>query len=176
MKRRELYPQQHAVYAVILITLMALNISSCHTFSRSSSAPGVDTEIESLDTTEPYEAPLLAPPGLRLATDQRFKDIPLPVGVKEDLARTYVYESRTLQIGRMVYSTRASLNELAQFFLRECPAADWKLERVVEAESSKSLYFSKPQKHLEVTIKKLGFGRNRRLTITLTPNEETAAP
>ena len=85
--------------------------------------------------------------------------------------QTYVYESRTLQIGRMVYTTRATMNELAEFFLRECPAADWKTQQVAEAENSKMLVYTKPGKNLEVIVKELGFTRGRRLIITLTPAE-----
>jgi len=160
----------------VLIMLVAMVFSACSTLSlsRKESVPGVDTKSESVDTTAPYNAPLLPPPGLALSTEQRFKDIPLPVGIKEDLMQTYVYESRTLQIGRMVYTTRASVNDLAEFFLRECPAADWKAQQVVEAENSKTLVYTKPGKNLQVTVKELGFARGRRLIITLTPEEGSA--
>jgi len=158
----------------ILILIIAMLLPACKTFSRGSSAPGAELETESLDTTEPYDAPLLPPPGLPLSTEQRFKDIPLPVGLKEDLMQTYVYESKSLQIGRMVYTTRASVSDLVGFFLRECPTADWEMQRVVEAEKSKTYFYTKPGKKLEVTIEERGIARGRRLVITLTPEEESS--
>ena len=117
--------------------------------------------------------PPVAEPGLPLSTDQRFKDVPLPVGVKEDLERSYVYESSTLQIGRMVYTSRETINALAQFFIRECPTADWTLQHVVEADGA-DLEFRKQGKRLDVSIRDQGPTKGRLLIINLTPTEGNA--
>ena len=117
--------------------------------------------------------PPVAAPGLPLATDQRFRDVPLPVGVKEDLERSYVYESSSLQIGRMVYTSREPINALAQFFIRECPTADWKLEHVVQADGA-DLEFRKPGKRLDITVRDLGPTKGRLVVINLTPTEGSA--
>jgi hypothetical protein len=127
------------------------------------------TPAKSADSKPSYETPVVQEPGLALATDQRFKDIPLPVGLKEDLDRTFVYESASLQVGRMVYSSRASLVELAQFFLKECPVAGWKLQNVLEAENSKTMVFGRAGKRVEILVQALGVSRGRRVSITLTP-------
>jgi len=111
-----------------------------------------------------------APTGLALSPDQRFRDVPLPVGVREDLDRSYVYESANLQIGRMVYTSRASINELANFYAKEAPAADWNLERSLQAQGSQTLIFTKPGKRMEVQVQEQGVGRNNLLIINLTPD------
>jgi len=106
---------------------------------------------------------------LPLSAEQRFKDVPLPQDAHEDLERTYVYESGTLQIGRMVYTSKASINELAQFYIRECPAAEWKLERALQAGGAE-LLFRKPGKRLDVEIRSQGVGRSQLLVLNLTPD------
>lgn len=104
------------------------------------------------------------------AGEQRFKDVPLPQNVREDLERTYVYESSRIQVGRMVYSSKASVNELAQFYIQECPKQGWTLNNVLQAEGVQ-LAFSKPDKRLDVSIRGQGVGRSQLLVLTLTPIE-----
>jgi len=119
-----------------------------------------------------YTAPVVEAPGLALSPDQRFKDSPLPVGLKEDPDRTFVYQSSNLEVGRMVYSTRSTVYELTQFFLTECPTAGWKLRNVLEAEA-KTLAFTKPGKELEVVVTPLNVASGRRVSITLRPAAES---
>lgn len=107
---------------------------------------------------------------LPLAVEQRFSDIPLPADAKEDLERTYVFESDTLQIGRMVYNSKSSVNDLAQFFIRECPVSGWTLQSVMQAEGA-ALHFTKPGKKLDVTVTPQGVGRANLLIVNLTPSE-----
>jgi hypothetical protein len=120
---------------------------------------------------EPIADPLPPEPGLQLAIDQRFSDIPLPLNLKPDTDRTYVFENRTLQIGRMVYASRDNVNDLAQFFIRECPAADWDLDSITQA-SGAELVFRKPGKRLAITIRDLGVSRARELVINMTPDAD----
>lgn len=124
------------------------------------------------DNSSSYSAPVVEAPGLALSPDQRFKDIPLPVGLKEDLDRTFVYQSSNLEVGRMVYTTRSTIYELTQFFLAECPTAGWKLRNVLEAEA-KTLVFAKPGKELEVVVTPLSVTAGRRVSITLRPAAES---
>ena len=129
--------------------------------------------VVDMNTAPGVTPPPVAEPGLPLSTDQRFRDVPLPVGVKEDLERSYVYESSTLQIGRMVYTSRETVNALAQFFIRECPTADWKLEHVVQADGA-DLEFRKAGKRLDVTVRDLGPTKGRMVVINLAPTEGSA--
>lgn len=111
------------------------------------------------------------PSGLSISTQQRFPDIPLPVGAKEDMDRTVVIETSAFAAGRMVYSTKASVNELAQFFISECPAADWKLENLVQAEGVEMI-FRKPGKRLTVRVLDMGITRGRTFIVTLMPESQ----
>lgn len=129
-----------------------------------------DTPTENTGATA---APAPAPSGLQMATSQRIKDVPLPAKAKEDLERSYVYESASLQLGRMVYTIRAPVNEVAQFYIDTTPAAGWTLINVKQAEGSAEMLFRKQGKKLEVTVKPLGLFQGQRLVLHLVPDQVT---
>ncbi len=114
-------------------------------------------------------APSIPNPGLGISPDQRFPDVPLPVGLTEDPERTFVYESASLSVGRMVYTTKADVSELAQFYIDESPVSGWQRESLIQTEGA-DLLFRKPGKTLKVVIRDLGLGRGRRLTLTMVPD------
>lgn len=115
------------------------------------------------------------PSGLALSTSQRFKEVPLPEKAKEDAERSYVYESAALQIGRMVYNIRADANDIANFYIQECPAAGWKLDNAQQALGNTYLLFTKPGKRLEVTVQPLGMGRGQRLILHMVPDGQSGS-
>ncbi len=113
------------------------------------------------------------PGGLQMAPNQRFRDVPLPANAKEDLERSYVYETPEFKVGRMVYTIRESVNDIAQFYIDACPAADWRLINVKQADGGAELLFRKAGKKLEVSIIPLGLFRGRRLVLHLVPDQTT---
>ncbi|HPO16196.1 MAG TPA: hypothetical protein PLI09_22365 [Candidatus Hydrogenedentes bacterium] len=132
--------------------------------------PPVTEASESGEVT----APSVPPPGLALSSSQRFSDVPLPEKVKEDLEHSYVLETGGLQVGKVVYRSRAGLNELAQFYVERCPAADWTLKSLIQSDGY-FIVFEKPGKQLTVNVKKGKWGRNTILVLHLTPDMETKA-
>jgi hypothetical protein len=161
-------------YLVILILVaMVVSTAGCQTnpFKKKPSAPPPDLEMEQTDTRVSDSA-ATPEPGLKLAAQQRFKDVPLPEGLKEDAERTFVYESPAIEIGRMVYTCRKNPTELAQFYIRECPTAGWELDSIVQADVI-TINFLKPDKKLRVTITDLGIGRGTELVLLLVPEEPT---
>jgi hypothetical protein len=115
--------------------------------------------------------PTLPPKGLAVAPDQRFPDVPIPVDLKPMPERTMVFETQDVAMGQMAYTTRASVNELAQFYIDEAPAADWRMVSVIQDEGAE-LTFRKPGKRLEVIIRDLGITRGRSLIVRLMPESE----
>jgi hypothetical protein len=107
--------------------------------------------------------------GLALSSTQRFADVPLPVGLSEDADRTFVYESGSLMMGRMVYTTRASVAELAQFYIDAAPAANWKMTNIIQTGDAE-INFTKPGRKLVVKAQDLGRIKGRRLSLTYTPD------
>jgi len=155
---------------VLLATLvLAMGLTGCQHMPWQRTAGPAPTDPTLLpDTAEPLDLPPVPVEGLMLSSDQRFPDIPLPVGLVQDAERTYVFESSTLQLGRMVYTSKASTNELAQFYLRELPLANWRRLSLMEADGVEMVY-EKPNKRLTVTIRDLGAMRGRMLILNLVP-------
>ena len=107
--------------------------------------------------------------GLAASSETRFPDVPLPIGVKEDMQRTFVYESDSLQIGRMVYTSKHSVNEVAQFYIREAPKFNWILTSVLQAEGT-HLSFEKSGKRMLIVVRVSGIIKGGSLLIiNLTP-------
>lgn len=153
------------------VLLAAMVLTACETMpwqrnAKSTAAPG-----DSIN----FDAPVLPEPGIPISPESRFADVPLPLGAKEDLDRTYVYESTNLQIGRMVYTTDYTVNELAQFYIREMPTANWELERITQAAGA-NLFFNKPNKRLEISITRRAFSRGGGTLLILHLTPATGAP
>lgn len=150
---------------VVLLAVVAL-MPACQ---NGMSMPWQKNANAPVESSNPLLAAPVVPDGLPLSTDSRFNDIPLPVGLTEVPERSFVFQSDTLEIGRMVYSTRADLNELVQFFIRESKNKGWSLVRVLEAEA-KTIEFSMPGKKMVVSVQDRGMVKGRAVTITLTPD------
>ncbi len=152
---------------VLMLTILAL-VLGCE------SIPGFKTTSPALppdsDLLNSSGSTSTGVSGLAVSPEQRFKDVPLPVGLKEVPERSFVYQDASTAIGRMVYKTKAGMNELANFYVQECPAADWELKHTTEA-GAKELVFEKPGKRLVVTVKDEGFVRGRILILTMTPTQ-----
>lgn len=112
--------------------------------------------------------------GVIPATETRFPDVPLPSKLKEDVERTFVYESRSLQIGRLVYTSKWPLNDLAQFYIKETPKFNWTLVSVLQADGI-HLTFEKPGKRMMVLLRESRVLRGgSQLIINLTPDESSS--
>ena len=155
------------MYRYLLAIVLCATMIGCQT----DDAPGGSYEPPEVGgTSEGVPAPPLSQQGLPMSPHQRFSDIPLPANMYEDLEHSYVYESKDLQIGRMVYDTEANTTEVAQFFIDECPAAGWHLESTVQAEGIQ-LVFRKPGKRLLVAVSPKRFSRTKQKVILhLTPD------
>ncbi len=155
--------------------LIVLSVSSILISSGCGSMPWKKNKeqppVELLDETKAATDGLPAGETTLVPGPQRFKDVPLPEKTKEDFDRTYVYESGTLQVGRMVYTIRADANDIAQFYIKECPKHGWKLDNVIQGNGIQ-LNYSKEGRKLQVNVIPQGLGRPKQLILTLTPAEQ----
>ncbi len=154
---------------VSFLAVMALFVTGCQTmpWQQNSNSSG---DLDSAGEGRVSDVPAIPEVGLRLSPENRFPDVPLPEGVKEDSERTFVYEADNLQIGNMIYSSKSHASDIAQFYIRECPTAAWELESTIQADVV-VLSFKKPGKRLKVTISDLGVTRGRELVLLLIPDD-----
>lgn len=145
--------------AVGVLFATALVLAACQSGNGSSSFSKKGAAVDEFGG-----APIIPPMAV-----PRFSDVPLPKDAEEDLERSFVYESRSLQIGRMVYTTKHPVKEVAQFYIQEAPKHNWKLQSVMQAEGAQ-LAFEKSGKRMWVNVQRAGmFGRNSTLVINLIP-------
>lgn len=109
--------------------------------------------------------------GLSSSGQQRFSDVPLPIGAKVDSGRSFVYESNSVQIGRMVYTIKEKVNPVSQFYIRESPGFGWTLDSVLEADGTQ-LLMHKPGKKMIIHVRNVGFFKGgTRITVQLIPED-----
>jgi len=138
-------------------------------FQKASTPPPAELPPDTGPPPSAEPGPPPPEPGLPLAPTQRFADVPLPQGTKEDPDKTFVYEDKNVQVGRMVYTTRATVNELAQFYINEAPTGGWRLVNNIQA-AGQELQYLKPGKRLVVIVRDLGPTKGRQLWLTVTPD------
>ena len=112
-------------------------------------------------------------PGLIPSASQRFKEVPLPMNLREDTERTFVYDSKNTQVARMVYYSKDSLRDLAQFYIRQTKDSGWKLISTTQVDESVTLLFNKPGRRMDVNVSRQGVGRSNQLVILYLPEEAT---
>ncbi len=165
----------------LVVGMVMATLFGCETMPwKRNAMPPVELleETESATTPEAKAEPVKtpapkAPEALQLSNNQRIKDVPLPAKAKEDPERSYVYESSNVQYGRMVYTIRASVNEVAQFYIDNAPDAGWRLDSVKQEEGSAALLFFQNGKKLDVLVSPLGMFRGQRLVLNLVPDHVT---
>lgn len=158
------------IRALALLVVVAVLLPACQSGGMpwQKQQPPAVSPVDTPSTMGAHSAPVV-PQGLARSSESRFKDVPMPIGLNEIPERSFVFENDTLQVGRMAYSSRAKVNDLVQFFLDECPKAQWKQINVLEAEA-KTIELTKPGKKLIISVQNMGPMKGRLVLITLTPD------
>lgn len=160
-------------YTNSLILAVGVLLAGCEsTPFQSSEQPPVKllSESETGTSTPPVETTV----GLVPSPHKRFNEIPLPDGLREDTVRSFVYDSRSVKIGKMVYYSKNTVNELAQFYITNAPLDNWTLVSTTQSEDSVLLFFTKSGKRLNVESRRVGVGRSNELILNYLPAEEPA--
>ena len=154
-------------YRMLVTGALLLAFAGCETmpFKKSENPP-----VELLDSKD-GAAPATTGTGLIPAMARRFKEVPLPEGLREDTDRSFVYDSKSTQVARMVYYAKDSLGELAQFYIKYAPEEGWKLVSTTQVDQSVTLLFTKPGRRLDVTASRQGVGRGNQLVILYLPED-----
>lgn len=157
-------------YIAVAMVAALTTLTGCQTspFQKSDDPP-----VELLDDKTSGDVQIREP-GLIPAMARRFRDVPLPQGLREDTDRSFVYDSKTTQVARMVYSTKDSISELAQFYIRQAPTEGWKLVSTTQVDKSVNLLFTKPGRRLDVKASRQRVGRSNQLVILYLPEDGTS--
>lgn len=164
----------HMKYLRSLVLSAGLLVAGCETMPfQTEEEPPVKLLSASESGGGSTPAPI-AGPGIPAAGHKRFNEIPLPDGLREDTQRTFVYDSRSVKIGKMVYTSKNTVNELAQFYITNAPLDGWNLVSTTQSEDSVLLFFVKQGKRLNVESRRVGVGRSNELVLNYLPAEDAA--
>ena len=62
-----------------------------------------------------------------ILTSYRFEDIPLPPGVTLNRKESFLYETRAIKAGLLIYEGKGEMEKLSNFFKQEMPKNEWRL-------------------------------------------------
>jgi hypothetical protein len=101
------------------------------------------------------------------AQAKEFTDIPIPGGARMDLDRTMILGPRDSWIGRLVFTSVATPNDLFEFYNRELPRFGWTGITAVRASTS-VLSFQRGERIATVQISRTTLGGSEVL-LTISP-------
>jgi hypothetical protein len=143
----------------VLLCVLLVGVSGCARFGAATTA---DTE----------QSPGLAG-AIPLAPDFRISDIPVPAGFVFDREHSFVFQDSAMEVGKMQYSGKEAIGDVAQFYLDEMPRYNWTLLNVTE-HNVIFLDFTKEGKACQVLLTPKA--RGTLIQATFYPKAMTAAP
>ena len=78
-----------------------------------------------------------------LAPQYRFEDVPVHPKLKIDSRESFIFETRSLKAGILVYHGSESVTEVVEFFKAEMPKHAWRLINAIEAKGIVLMNFGK---------------------------------
>jgi hypothetical protein len=92
-----------------------------------------------------------APPVGEQARYYHFQDVLIPHGLKAEMDKSFIYETPSLKVGRLVFSGRVQAHSLVDFFAANMEKDGWKLVNKFGFKDV-VLNFSKPAKNCTINI------------------------
>ena len=89
--------------------------------------------------------------GIPLAPDFRIADIPIPAGFEFTRDASFVFQNSAMDVGRIQYTGKEQIEDVAQFYLDEMARYNWTLVNVTEYRTI-MLFFEKPDKTCQVLL------------------------
>jgi len=75
------------------------------------------------------------------ATSYRFDDIPLPPGMTLNRRESFLYETRVIKTGFLVYEGKGEIEKLSSFFKQQMPKHQWRLVSNFEFQNVMLIFF-----------------------------------
>jgi hypothetical protein len=122
--------------ALLVCALVAVNTGCAATRNAVAGTPDDTTEIVA---------------GIPLAADFRIADIPVPADFEFDRRDSFVFQNSVMDVGRIQYSGKENVGDVAQFYLDEMTRYNWTLLSVTE-HGTVFMLFDKPDKSAQVLL------------------------
>lgn len=101
---------QRAFWAGVVIILLFVGIYGCK-------------NLFSYRTIREKEPEVKQP----ILTSYQFEDIPLPPGMTLNRKESFLYETRAIKTGLLIYEGRGEMEKLSNFFKEQMPKYQWRL-------------------------------------------------
>lgn len=147
------------VFAMFVCALVVMSVGCARTTAT--------TAAESADSAQGMML------GMPLAADFRIADLPMPADFDFDREHSFVFQNSRMDVGRIQYKGKASIEDVAQFYLDEMTNYNWVLVNVTE-HGSIMLFFEKPDKSAQVVLSSKA--RTTTIQISFFPKNSTAEP
>ncbi|MBI2881820.1 MAG: hypothetical protein HYY21_09515 [Candidatus Tectomicrobia bacterium] len=111
-----------------------------------------------------------------LAPQYRFEDVPVHPSLRIDSHESFIFETRSLKAGILVYRGSPSMTEVVEFFKAEMPKHAWRLNNSVEARGAVTLNFDKEGWSALIRVSRGAIATDVEITIGPKDSREPAVP
>ncbi len=131
-------------FVIIGVVLLSFSVSGCTTLPESEERTRISEESE-----EEVLSGLPAP--LKVASNLKFEDIPVPHGFKIDQYGSFAFQTGSTRLGVLKYKGRAAADRVVAFYKEQMPVYNWNLINIIEY-GRRMLTFEREQEICIITI------------------------
>ena len=136
------------LFVIIGVVLLTFSVSGCTTLPESRERARI--REESRGETEEEVLPNLPAP-LKMASNLKFEDIPVPHGVKIDQHDSFAFQTGSTRLGVLKYKGNVAADRIVAFYKEQMPVYNWNLINIIEYDR-RMLTFERAQEICIITI------------------------
>ena len=132
------------LFVIIGVVRLSFSVSGCTTLHESEERTRISEESE-----EEVLSGLPVP--LKVASNLKFEDIPVPHGFKIDQYDSFSFQTGSTRLGVLKYKGRATADRVVAFYKEQMPVYNWNLINIIEY-GRRMLTFERAQEICIITI------------------------
>ena len=132
------------LFVIIGVVLLAFSVSGCTTLPESRERARISEESEEEVLTS-------LPVPLKMASNLKFEDIPVPHGFKIDQHNSFAFQTGSTRLGVLKYKGNAAADRIVAFYKEQMPVYNWDLINIIEY-GRRMLTFERAQEICIITI------------------------
>jgi len=136
------------LFVIVGVVLLAFSISGCTTLPESRERARIREETR--EDSEEEVLPSL-PVSLKMASNLKFEDIPVPHGFKIDQHNSFAFQTGSTRLGVLKYKGNAAADRIVAFYKEQMPVYNWNLVNIIEY-GRRMLTFERAQEICIITI------------------------